>query len=70
MQFRKFRMDLSTRDTHSFPHRSRMSNSLFYAFDAAQTATGAARQIALALQYLGDALTRDSEVNCQMRRRP
>ena len=65
MQFRQFRVDLGTRDAHSFPHRSRMSNSLFHAFDAAQAATGAARQIALALQYAGDALTRDVEVNCQ-----
>ena len=42
-----------------------MSNGFLHAFDAAETATGAAREIALTLQYPGEALTRDGEVNCQ-----
>ena len=65
LQFRKFRMDLGTRDAHSFPHRSWMSNSLFHAFDAAQATAGATRQIALALQYPREALAGDVEVNRQ-----
>jgi hypothetical protein len=42
-----------------------MSNRLFDALDAAQAATGATRQIALALQDPREALTRDVQVNRQ-----